>query len=96
MVQRVLRLGDRTFKSLMTPRTDICWLDVEESLDENLQEILQSTYVLLPVGKGSLDVFAELIHRDIFSVWQEVRDHTLAGCVMQVLQRVSREADHFE
>jgi putative hemolysin len=55
MVQRVLRLGDRTIKSLMTPRTDICWLDVEESLDENLQEILQSNYSRFPVGKGTLD-----------------------------------------
>ena len=36
MVQRVLRLGDRTIKTLMTPRTDICWLNVEESLETSL------------------------------------------------------------
>ena len=96
MVQKVLRLGDCTIKSLMTPRTDICRLDVEESLDENLQEILQCTDSRFPAGKGSLDAFAELTHQDIFSVEREVRDHTLAGFVMHVLELVSREADHFE
>lgn len=55
MVQRVLRLGDRTIKSLMTPRTEIVWLDVEEPLDENLQQILQSSHSCFPLGKGSLD-----------------------------------------
>ena len=55
MVQRVLRLGDRTIKTLMTPRTDIRWLDVEESLEDNLQEVLESTHSRFPVGQGSLD-----------------------------------------
>jgi len=55
MVQRVLRLGDRTIKSLMTPRTDICWLDSDETLDESLAEILQSNHSSFPVAKGNLD-----------------------------------------
>lgn len=55
MVQRVLRLGDRTIKTLMTPRTDICWLDVEKPLEDSLQEVLESTHSRFPVGKGSLD-----------------------------------------
>src|SRR5690606_37085974 len=36
MMNRVLRLGDRTAASLMTPRTRIAWLDVAEGFDENL------------------------------------------------------------
>ena len=55
MVQRVLRLGDRTIKTLMTPRTDICWLNVEESLETSLQEILESTHSRFPVARGTLD-----------------------------------------
>ena len=55
MVQRVLRLGDRTIKTLMTPRTDICWLDVEESLETILQDILESTHSRFPVARGTLD-----------------------------------------
>ncbi len=55
MIQRVLRLGDRTIKSLMTPRTDICWLDIEEPLDANLDQILKSNHSCFPVAKESLD-----------------------------------------
>ena len=204
MVQRVLRLGDRTIKTLMTPRTDICWLDVEEPLEDSLQEVLESTHSRFPVGRGSLDeclgvvrvrnllsaklhgepinleellqpplfvaestralsvleqfkrsgihialvtdefggveglvtlndlmegivgdlpsvddeeeplvvtredgswlvdagldldAFTELIDHDIFGIDQEGRYHTLAGFVMHVLERIPREADHFE
>ncbi len=55
MVQRVLRLGDRTIKTLMTPRTAIHWLDLEDPLDQSLQQALASPHSRLPVGNGSLD-----------------------------------------
>lgn len=55
MVERVFRLGDRSIKSLMTPRTEIVWLDLESSLVENLEEVTNSTYSRFPVGRGSLD-----------------------------------------
>lgn len=55
MVQRVLRLGDRTIKTMMTPRTEIRWLDLESSLEENLTEVKESNHSRFPVGQGSLD-----------------------------------------
>jgi putative hemolysin len=49
MVNRVLRLGDRTVDSVMTPRTRIVWLDAAASYQENA-EILRSTpYSRYPV-----------------------------------------------
>jgi putative hemolysin len=55
MVERVFRLGDRPIKALMTPRTEIIWLDTEATLAENQQQVTDSTYSRFPVGKGSLD-----------------------------------------
>jgi putative hemolysin len=55
MVQRVLRLGDRSIKAMMTPRTEIFWLDLETSLQENLQQVIGSNHSRFPVGRGSLD-----------------------------------------
>ena len=55
MVQRVLRLGDRAIRTMMTPRTDICWLDLEDSLEENLAEVRESNHSRFPVARGSLD-----------------------------------------
>ena len=41
MLNRVLRLGDRTAESLMTPRTLIIWLDADANFVEN-QDVLRS------------------------------------------------------
>jgi putative hemolysin len=55
IVQRVFRLGDRPIKSIMTPRTEIVWLDIESALDENLQEVMESNHSRFPVGRETLD-----------------------------------------
>ncbi|MFM7527672.1 MAG: hemolysin family protein, partial [Nodosilinea sp.] len=55
MVERVFRLGDRPIKAIMTPRTEITWLDTEASLEENLQEVMESSHARFPVGRDSLD-----------------------------------------
>jgi putative hemolysin len=53
MVNRVLRLGDRTVDSLMTPRPRIAWLDAAASLDENLAVMRDTPYSRYPVYRGS-------------------------------------------
>jgi putative hemolysin len=55
MVQRVFRLGDRPIKSIMTPRTEICWLDSEAPTSETLEQVMESIHSRFPVGRGSLD-----------------------------------------
>lgn len=52
MVERVFRLGDRSVKSLMTPRTEIVWLDVELPVADNIQEVIDSAYSRFPVKRG--------------------------------------------
>ncbi len=55
MVERVFRLGDRSVKSVMTPRTKIVWLDLESPLTEIIQRVNESNYSRFPVGRGSID-----------------------------------------
>ncbi|RDS83072.1 HlyC/CorC family transporter [Dyella monticola] len=52
MVNRVLRLGDRTVDSVMTPRTRIAWLDVNAPQEENLDVLRQTSYSRYPVYRG--------------------------------------------
>ena len=40
---------------MMTPRTEIAWLDLEEPLELSLKEVLESTHSRFPVARGSLD-----------------------------------------
>ena len=53
MMNRVLRLGDRTAASLMTPRTRIVWLDVAEGFEENLALMRATPFSRYPVYRGS-------------------------------------------
>jgi putative hemolysin len=55
MVQAVLHLGDKTARSLMTPRSLIAWLDLESSMDQIRAKIGASGRSRFPVAAGSLD-----------------------------------------
>jgi putative hemolysin len=55
MVNRVLRLGDRTVDSLMTPRPRIVWLDAAAPLHENLATMRATPYSRYPVYRESED-----------------------------------------
>ena len=52
MMNRVLRLGDRTADSLMTPRKKITWLDAAASYEDNLQTMRESAFSRFPVYRG--------------------------------------------
>jgi putative hemolysin len=48
-------LGDRYIDSIMTPRTEIEWIDLDESPQEILQDILESSHSRFPAAQGTLD-----------------------------------------
>jgi len=52
MVNRVMRLGDRSAESLMTPRNRIAWLDIDAALEENLETMREHQYSRYPVYRG--------------------------------------------
>lgn len=54
MVRNVFRLDDRQIASLMVPRSEIVYLDVERNLSENLERIQQSEHSRFPVCRGGL------------------------------------------
>jgi putative hemolysin len=52
MVNRVLRLGDRTVDSVMTPRMRIAWLDIAATREENIEVLRETPYSRYPVYRG--------------------------------------------
>lgn len=52
MVNRVLRLGDRTVDSVMTPRRRIAWLDIAATREENIAVMRETPYSRYPVYRG--------------------------------------------
>uniref|UniRef100_A0A832I1J6 HlyC/CorC family transporter n=1 Tax=Eiseniibacteriota bacterium TaxID=2212470 RepID=A0A832I1J6_UNCEI len=55
MVQNVFRLDEQPLPSLMLPRSDIVWLDLDEPIEENLRRIEASDHARYPVARGRLD-----------------------------------------
>lgn len=55
LVGRVFRLSDQRTQALLTPRTEIDWIDLDEPLAASLQAIAAHPHVQYPVARGSLD-----------------------------------------
>lgn len=68
IVERVFRLSDRRASSLMIPRADVTWLDIDDTPEEIRRKVDQSDYPLFPVGRGSLDDILGVVRpRDMLS-----------------------------
>jgi len=61
MVEGVFSLGDQRVYSLMTPRTDIVYLDINDSLEEIREKIEESGFSRFPVRQDSLDVILGIV-----------------------------------
>jgi len=65
----VMRLGERAVRELMTPRTEIDWLDAGSGEAEIRQAIARSSHSLLPVAEGSIDkVLGVVKTRDVLAL----------------------------
>jgi putative hemolysin len=52
IVEMALRLGDRRASAVITPRTQIEWVDLDDSDEENRRKIRESPYSRFPVVQG--------------------------------------------
>jgi putative hemolysin len=55
LVRNIFRLDAQRVSSVMHPRLDIFYLDVEDSFEENQRKIIESAYSRFPVCKGGID-----------------------------------------
>ncbi|HEX6383152.1 MAG TPA: hemolysin family protein [Anaerolineae bacterium] len=68
MVASIFRLGDRRVEALMTPRTEITWIDINDP-PEMIQEVIEdSNHSRFPVCDDSLDnVLGVVLVKDLLS-----------------------------
>lgn len=68
LVERVFRLGDRRVSTLMTPRIDIIWIDLDDSVEQIHQTIILSGRSRFPVCRGSLENVLGIAHvKDLYA-----------------------------
>ena len=61
MVEGVFSLGDQRVYSLMTPRTGVVYLDVNDTVEEIREKIANSEFSRFPVRQGTLDVILGIV-----------------------------------
>lgn len=62
IVDRVFSLGDKRAINLMTHRSNIVWLDVDDKYEVHRDTILKSGHTVYPVCKGGLDNITGVVH----------------------------------
>ena len=67
-VDNIFDIGDKDAEAIMTPRTDVICLDLEDSLEENLQHIRNYKFTRYPVCRGSKDRIVGFVHvKDLYT-----------------------------
>jgi putative hemolysin len=78
IVTRALRLDDQRIHSLMTPRTDIEYIDLNDTIEQNLAKIADSPYSRFPVCRGELSEMVGIVHSgDLFE--QSIRSNSFSN-----------------
>ena len=68
MISGIVRLADRPVREVMTPRTDVNWIDIHATAEQIRQELLEFPHSRIPVADGSVDNIVGVIQsRDILA-----------------------------
>ncbi len=79
MVRNVFALDDRQLASIMVPRSDIKWLDAQDTIAEAVTKAWASGHSWYPVCRGGLDDVLGVVHLPELLAWQaQGRNDTLA------------------
>jgi putative hemolysin len=82
MVGRVLRFADRPVRSIMTPRADMVWIDLDAGHDEIAKVVAESRHTRVPVGRGAENIIGVVHIRDLLA-------RSLAGEPLVLAQSVT-------
>jgi putative hemolysin len=74
IISGIVRLADRPVREVMTPRTEIDWIDVNSTPDEIREALLETAHTRIPVANGSVENIVGVIQiRDVVAALLEAR-----------------------
>jgi putative hemolysin len=74
IISGVVRLADRPTREVMTPRTEVDWIDVDADLAAIRDKLRETPHSRLPVAEGSVDNLVGVVQsRDIVKAFVEGR-----------------------
>ncbi|GHC41795.1 membrane protein [Alcaligenes pakistanensis] len=99
MVSGVLSLAERPIRSLMTPRQEITWLDIDDSTETLRQQLRSTPHSFLPVCQGDLDqvvgvarakdLLADLDDYPQIQLWPDLREPIIVHEHTDVLSAIA-------
>jgi putative hemolysin len=68
MISSVVRLADRPIREVMTPRTEVAWIDADADDETIRKKLIEAPHNRIPVAEGSVDRLVGVVQaRDIVS-----------------------------
>jgi len=66
LISSVVRLADRPVREVMTPRTEVAWIDVDGDAATIRRKLLEASHNRIPVAEGSVDKLVGVVQaRDV-------------------------------
>ncbi|MBI1619966.1 hemolysin family protein [Aquamicrobium zhengzhouense] len=82
MIAGVMRLADRSVRALMTPRTEIDWIDLHDNKTTLRRKLVETPRSILPVGDGSVDQMVGVIRaREVLAMLIERKPFELSELI---------------
>ncbi len=74
IISGIVRLADRPVREVMTPRTDVDWIDIDSSPDEIREALRDTPHSRIPVAQGTVEnIVGVLQTRDMLDALMEGR-----------------------
>ena len=68
-VDNIFDLGDKDAEAIMTPRTELICIDLEDTFEDNIKTMQQYKYTRYPVIRGNKDDIVGFVHiKDLYSL----------------------------
>lgn len=75
MLERVFDFADRSVRQVMVPSVEVVFLDLHQSLEENLEIVRKRRHTRYPLCDGTLDRVVGIIHvKDLFRQYRQSRE----------------------
>ncbi|MGD9739401.1 MAG: hemolysin family protein [Bauldia sp.] len=62
MLESVIRVADRSARSIVVPRPEVVWIDIDDPPEAILREIMESGHSRFPVSRGEVDEVIGILH----------------------------------
>ena len=86
LLERALSMTEKTARQILVPRTEVRYLDLEESLEWNVTEARAAGHTWVPVCRGNLDQVEGVVNvKDLFFLLSEGQLRSLAQVQRPVL-----------